>query len=70
MVSRGAEMPQDASGLFYGMGFMTATALLHAAGIAACFAAAKQAAGRGFAIAKIGGGVAALAGVGVVSGAL
>jgi urease accessory protein len=68
--AHGAEMPQDASGLTYGIGFMLATALLHAAGIAACFAVAKLATGRGLTIARLGGGIAALAGVGVVSGAL
>jgi urease accessory protein len=68
--AHGAEMPQDASGLSYGLGFMLATALLHAAGIVACLAVAKLAAGRGFTIARVGGGVAALAGIGVVSGAL
>lgn len=32
--AHGAEMPADASGLTYAAGFLTATALLHAAGIA------------------------------------
>ncbi|WP_342154722.1 HupE/UreJ family protein [Methylorubrum sp. SB2] len=33
--AHGAEMPETASGLAYGLGFLAATALLHAAGLAA-----------------------------------
>lgn len=40
-LAHGAEMPADASGLSYALGFMTATAALHAIGIAACFAVSK-----------------------------
>ena len=67
--AHGAEMPADASGLTYGVGFMSATALLHAAGIAACFTVAKIAGKFGKVAARLGGGVAALAGVAMVSGA-
>ncbi|MDQ7248170.1 HupE/UreJ family protein [Dongia sedimenti] len=66
--AHGAEMPVDASGLEYGLGFMLATALLHAAGI-----------GLGLGIARFGraaapraiqfGGVAlAVAGLGILTG--
>ncbi len=34
-LAHGAEMPADASGALYGLGFVAATVLLHAAGIAA-----------------------------------
>ena len=68
--AHGAEMPQDASGLTYGLGFMLATALLHAAGITACFLVAKLAQEFGRTAARIGGGAAALAGFCVLSGAL
>lgn len=68
--AHGAEMPQDASGFSYGLGFMLATALLHTAGIAVCFVGAKLAHGRGHSIARVGGAMAALTGAGVVSGAL
>jgi urease accessory protein len=34
-MAHGAEMPADAAGLAYGLGFVTATALLHAAGLSA-----------------------------------
>ena len=67
--AHGAEMPADASGLTYGVGFMSATALLHAAGIAACFTVAKIAGKYGKVAARLGGGAAALAGVAMVSGA-
>ncbi len=49
--AHGAEMPQEASGMAYGAGFMIATALLHMTGIAACFAAARFAGKRGRALA-------------------
>lgn len=40
--SHGTEMPQTASALEYGAGFVLATALLHAAGIGVGIAAARQ----------------------------
>ncbi len=67
--AHGAEMPTDASGLTYAVGFMSATALLHAAGIAVCFTVANIAGKYGKVTARIGGGVAALAGVAIASGA-
>jgi urease accessory protein len=67
-VAHGAEMPQDSSSLAYAAGFMAATALLHAAGIAACFGAAKLIGGNGNASARIGGGLAAAAGAAMISG--
>ncbi len=67
--AHGAEMPADASGFSYVLGFMSATAALHAAGIAACFAVAKLAGKYGKLAARLGGGVAALAGVAIVGGA-
>ncbi len=66
--AHGAEMPADASGLTYAAGFMSATATLHAAGIAACFIVAKLAGKYGALAARLGGGLAALAGVAMVGG--
>jgi len=40
--AHGAEMPQDASGLEYAAGFVLATALLHASGIAVVLIAKSQ----------------------------
>ncbi|MBH0236387.1 HupE/UreJ family protein [Methylobrevis sp. L22] len=68
--AHGAEMPAGAGGVAYGLGFMAGTALLHIAGL-----------GLGYGIGRIGaryaplavqatGGVAALAGVGILTGAL
>jgi urease accessory protein len=45
--AHGAEMPADASGLSYAIGFMSATAALHAAGIAVGIAVSKIAARMG-----------------------
>jgi urease accessory protein len=67
--AHGAEMPQDSSGIGYAAGFMLATALLHAAGIAACLAAARVIGGHGRLAARIGGGAAALAGALLIGGA-
>ena len=66
--AHGAEMPADASGLAYGLGFMSATALLHVAGL-----------GLGMAIGRFGelhdekfvrgaGAAVAVAGVGILAG--
>ncbi len=40
--AHGAEMPQDASGLTYGLGFLVATAFLHGSGIALAAAVTRQ----------------------------
>jgi urease accessory protein len=69
-VAHGAEMPQESSGLAYAAGFMLATALLHAAGIAACFAAARIIGSQGRLAARFGGGAVALAGAAMVGGAV
>ena len=66
--AHGAEMPGDASGLGYALGFITATATLHALGIGLGVAigrAGKRVASRTF---RIGGGLMALAGVGLLAG--
>lgn len=65
--AHGAEMPADASGLAYGAGFLLATALLHALGIAIGIATARVAAGRRFAPATAGAGCA-LAGIALLLG--
>ena len=67
--AHGAEMPQNASGFSYGIGFMLATALLHAAGIAACFTSARVMGRQSFWAARVGGGAAALAGVAIMGAA-
>jgi urease accessory protein len=68
--AHGTEMPQDSSGLAYGMGFMVATALLHGLGIIAGVGIARLAGGNGIAVARAGGGVMALAGIAILAGVL
>lgn len=68
--AHGAEMPADASGLGYGLGFMLATAILHAVGILAGFVLAKIGSQQGGLLVRLAGGAAALAGVGILAGIL
>jgi urease accessory protein len=68
--AHGAEVPQESSGLAYAAGFLAATALLHVAGIAACFAVARLIGSHGRLAARFGGGAAALAGAAMIGGAL
>jgi urease accessory protein len=66
--AHGAEMPADAAGLTYALGFIAATALLHAAGILAAMGVARLVGKYGRAVAQVAGGLFALAGVGVLAG--
>lgn len=66
--AHGAEMPQDAGGLTYALGFMTATALLHVAGIAGAMCVVRLAGRYGRPIAQVAAGVFALGGIGVLAG--
>jgi urease accessory protein len=66
--AHGAEMPADAGALTYALGFVAATALLHAAGIAASMGVAALTGRYGRTLAQIAGGVFALGGVGVLAG--
>ena len=66
--AHGAEMPADASGLEYALGFIAATALLHAAGIGAAMGVAKLSGKYGRPLAQIAGGAFALGGIGVLAG--
>lgn len=66
--AHGAEMPADASGLNYAAGFIVATSLLHLAGIAGTFGAARLVGKHGRMVAQIAGGAFALAGLGALGG--
>jgi len=66
--AHGAEMPVDALGLEYAAGFIVATALLHAAGIAAAMGVAKLVGKYGKVVAQVAGGLFALGGLGVLAG--
>ncbi len=66
--AHGAEMPVDAAGLEYAAGFIIATALLHAAGIAGAMGVARLVGKYGKLVAQMAGGLFALGGVGVLAG--
>jgi len=68
--AHGAEMPEDAGGFAYATGFMIATALLHVVGIAIGFLVGRGSERRGQIVTQATGGLAALAGVGLLSGLL
>ena len=68
--AHGAEMPIDASGLSYGLGFMLATALLHLAGIGLGIGLGRLAATEGGRLIQASGAAIALAGVVLLAGAL
>lgn len=68
--AHGTEMPETMSGLSYGIGFMVATALLHAAGIGAGFAIGKIGEARGLQVARGGGAAMAAIGVAIIAGVI
>jgi urease accessory protein len=61
-------MPLDASGASYAAGFMIATALLHVAGIAIGLGSQRIDTLYRRRTAQLGGGVMALAGIGLLAG--
>jgi urease accessory protein len=66
--AHGAEMPANAAGLEYALGFMLATALLHLSGIAAALGVSKLGGRFGKPVAQVAGGLFALGGVGMLAG--
>lgn len=66
--AHGAEMPTDASGLSYAVGFMLATALLHVAGIVLGLGLARLASSYSRRVIQVGGGAMVAAGVGILTG--
>jgi urease accessory protein len=67
--AHGAEMPVDASGLTYGMGFMIATALLHLGGLGLGFLIGAAGDRYGL-VMRSAGGLAAIAGLAILTGVL
>jgi len=67
--AHGAEMPENTAGLAYGLGFVLATALLHAAGIGLGFGLARTSEKNGTPV-RIAGGAAAAVGFAILAGAL
>lgn len=68
--AHGAEMPEDAAGLAYGLGFMLATALLHLGGIGLGMLIGRFGETHGERWVRGTGAAVALAGVGLVTGIL
>jgi urease accessory protein len=66
--AHGAEMPETASGLGYGVGFVCATALLHAIGIGLGLSIATVGKAHSRRIVQVGGGAMALAGMAILAG--
>lgn len=66
--AHGAEMPAAAGGIAYAIGFMLATAVLHIAGIGLGFIVARIGDRHGMIAVRTAGGLAAVAGVGLLSG--
>lgn len=68
--AHGAEMPEDAGVVAYAAGFMIATALLHVLGIAIGFVIGRASERGGRIVTQSAGGIAAIAGVGLLNGLL
>jgi urease accessory protein len=65
--AHGSEMPIDASGLEYGIGFMLATALLHALGIGSGLLIGMSGKTLGDNVYRVAGGLASIAGVALLA---
>jgi urease accessory protein len=68
--AHGAEMPIDASGLEYGLGFVLATALLHIVGIVIDLGLARFGQAYSPRVVRFGGAAMAVAGLGILTGAI
>lgn len=68
--AHGSEMPMDASGVEYGLGFMLATALLHLVGIGIGFLIGMTSKWLGDNVYRAAGGLASIAGVAILIGVL
>ncbi|MBB3406409.1 urease accessory protein [Rhizobium sp. BK316] len=66
--AHGAEMPENAGGAAYAAGFMIATALLHMAGLGLGFLIARFGERQGAFVTRTAGSLAAVAGIGILTG--
>jgi len=66
--AHGAEMPENAGGAAYAAGFMITTALLHMAGLGLGFLIARFGERQGAFVTRTAGSLAAVAGVGILTG--
>ncbi len=68
--AHGSEMPETVAGATYGLGFMLGTALLHLLGIGTGYATGRLGDRYGPIVTRAAGGVAAVAGVAILTGIL
>lgn len=68
--AHGTEMPLDASGIEYGLGFLLATALLHVVGIGAGLGIARFGKVHAPRAIRFGGAAMAVAGIGILTGVI
>ncbi len=68
--AHGTEMPIDAAGFTYGLGFAVATALLHGAGLALGISADRLAGAWSAKASRFAGGAVAAAGAGIMAGVI
>lgn len=68
--AHGTEMPENAAGAAYAAGFMLATAVLHVAGLGLGFIIGRASERQGSLVTRAAGGVAAIAGAGILTGLL
>ena len=68
--AHGAVMPETAAGVAYGLGFMLATAMLHLAGVGIGFLIGRSGDQYGQVGVRAAGGVVAIAGIGILAGAI
>ena len=68
--AHGTEVPVHAGGLAYAAGFMLATALLHVVGIGIGFLVGRASESHGATVMRSAGAIAAIAGVGLLTGLL
>lgn len=66
--AHGSEMPENAAGMAYGLGFMIATALLHLGGLGLGFLIGRIGDKRGPVFVRATGAVAAVAGLAILGG--
>jgi urease accessory protein len=68
--AHGAEMPETVAGLAYGAGFVVATSLLHASGLATGLAMSSKVGPRGEALVRVVGVLVVVAGAALVTGVI
>jgi urease accessory protein len=66
--AHGTEMPETAAGAAYGLGFLLATTLLHAAGVGLGVLLGRTAERKGMLVTRAAGAAAAVAGVALLAG--